>query len=659
MKQGLWFTTFLLFCTVSLFGQSPERPKKEIPLITEVISKLKKAEGWMLQNNGEWISAQNKIPFRDYKSNRRKTGKYNLGKENFTELTVRTIIVSNVVYSIILVYFQGGNYEFPVLLENWKTYKAVTYYVFKEYKWNWIFPDSVVFNKPYAVNTDIICNGTIIDFNEKSYLFDIENHIRQTLYQQDESTTNLIVAAYPVKIRDKEFFRFKFYETINKPEIYIKYLLEYNWGKLFRNFYFEIDFSIFKEFVNKIGVIDPNKLNDPTYYLYFLNNGISKFENEEYKSALQSFTKATYVYPPDTAMISILLWRGKAKLNLNSFGGALADFDSAIVQTPTTDTEKQDWLAAHYERGNAHHAMHEYLKACEDWSYALQNGYGEAYQKIKKECGKASNEMTININIEKSEKYYSRAMKMYRKSEYLKALLLFEKSWKNNPISLDFTTPYYIGMCRYNLRDYVRSIDEFDHAADLAPDEFSNVYDDWLDVFVRRGKSWQKIGFNQYACEDWKFAEKSGNPNATELLENFCWEFNFQSTTTTQGNAISIDEGINDYETGNYEDALLTLNDLIQNSSGDSNILLYTYRGSTRHKLKDYNGAIEDFNKAIEIGVGNQQYLDEWLNAFFNRGVSKYFLGDTVGACQDWKKAIELGLNNVSALENISIFCDD
>jgi len=235
---------------------------------------------------------------------------------------------------------------------------------------------------------------------EASYLFEIENHIRQTIYQQDRGNTNLIFAAYPIKLKDKKYFRFKFYETINKPEIYVKYLLEYNWEKLFRNFYYEISFEDFANFVGNIGVIHPSKIKNPDYYLSFMSRGIEKFENEEYRTALQNFIKASMVNPPDSALIPIALWKGKCKLSLRTFNEALQDFDDAITRTPTTVSEKNSWILAHFERGRAYNAIHDYPNACEDWNFSLQNGVNEAYDLIKKNCDKASSGMLNAINIE-------------------------------------------------------------------------------------------------------------------------------------------------------------------------------------------------------------------------------------------------------------------
>jgi tetratricopeptide (TPR) repeat protein len=62
----------------------------------------------------------------------------------------------------------------------------------------------------------------------------------------------------------------------------------------------------------------------------------------------------------------------------------------------------------------------------------------------------------------------------------------------------------------------------------------------------------------------------------------------------------------------------------------------YNNRGLSKADLKDYNGAIADYTKALEL---NPNYTI----AYRNRGISKESLGDLNGACTDWKKAAELG----------------
>jgi tetratricopeptide (TPR) repeat protein len=657
IKREILLLVFVVVIPMVLWAQSPERPRKEIPLITDVISTLEEAEGWMLQNNGEWISSKNQIPFKDYALNKRKSGRYGLGKENFDHVDLRSITINNEIYSILLVYAKDGNYEFPVLEENWNDFNTLTYYVFKESKWNYIFPDSMVFNVPYAVNTNLVATGVLTDYNEETYLFEIENHTRQAIYQQAEGNTNLIFAAYPVAIRDKKYFRFKLYETINKREIYVKYLLPYNRDKLFRTFYYELDFDVFAEFVMNIGLIDQTKIGDPGYYLKFMELGKKKFDDEEYRSALQLFVKASMVQPPDSAMISIFLWKGKAKLKLNSGSEALDDFDSAINRTPKTIQAKNDWLAAHFERGNAYYYLHQYPNACEDWNFALQNGIGEAFEKIKKNCDRGSGGMMRPINIEKSAKYFKRAMKKYQDDDYLKALHLFEKSWQYNYLSKDFNLPYYVGMSRFKLGDYVRCIDEFDQAAALEPESFSRDFSTWTNTFVMRGKAWLEIGYTENACSDWHKAKELGNADGEALLAIHCPDYKPEKKTVQSSAKVTLEEALLMADTDDPQTALENLNNLEGSVPKNEMIKYYAYRGSLKHKTGDYQGAINDFTKAIDQDVENSGYAQEWIFAHFNRGISKFKSGDQAGACLDWQKAIDLGLSDPDALEYLYSHC--
>ena len=75
----------------------------------------------------------------------------------------------------------------------------------------------------------------------------------------------------------------------------------------------------------------------------------------------------------------------------------------------------------------------------------------------------------------------------------------------------------------------------------------------------------------------------------------------------------------------------------------------YCNRGIAKFELKDFNGAIEDYNMAISL---DSQYSD----AYSLRGIIKLELGDKQGACMDWKEASKLGLE--AADELIKKYCN-
>ncbi|HOV55853.1 MAG TPA: tetratricopeptide repeat protein, partial [Bacteroidales bacterium] len=57
------------------------------------------------------------------------------------------------------------------------------------------------------------------------------------------------------------------------------------------------------------------------------------------------------------------------------------------------------------------------------------------------------------------------------------------------------------------------------------------------------------------------------------------------------------------------------------------------------YRIEDYQSALEDFNKAIELD-------NNYAIAYLNRGNTKEMLRDMSGACEDWKKAADLGISS-------------
>jgi tetratricopeptide (TPR) repeat protein len=70
----------------------------------------------------------------------------------------------------------------------------------------------------------------------------------------------------------------------------------------------------------------------------------------------------------------------------------------------------------------------------------------------------------------------------------------------------------------------------------------------------------------------------------------------------------------------------------------NSNIAeLYVLRGNIYLRQKEYNTAIANLNKAIEIDRKNAL-------AYFKRGYARYRVVDSQGACGDWRIASQLGI---------------
>ena len=123
------------------------------------------------------------------------------------------------------------------------------------------------------------------------------------------------------------------------------------------------------------------------------------------------------------------------------------------------------------------------------------------------------------------------------------------------------------------------------------------------------------------------------------------------------------------FELADYEDAILDYNKALELSPTEI-CLVYSMRGNAKRNLSDFEGAISDQNKALDF---DPLYADGYFNrgiakfkkgdfdgairdysqvlkinpkdsdAFFNRANIKKEIGDMKGACEDWKKAADLG----------------
>ena len=123
------------------------------------------------------------------------------------------------------------------------------------------------------------------------------------------------------------------------------------------------------------------------------------------------------------------------------------------------------------------------------------------------------------------------------------------------------------------------------------------------------------------------------------------------------------------FELTDYEEAILDYNKALELSPTEI-CLVYSMRGNAKRNLGDFDGAISDQNKALDF---DPLYADGYFNrgiakfkkgdfdgaiqdysqvikinpkdsdSFFNRANVKKEIGDMQGACEDWRKAAELG----------------
>ena len=98
------------------------------------------------------------------------------------------------------------------------------------------------------------------------------------------------------------------------------------------------------------------------------------------------------------------------------------------------------------------------------------------------------------------------------------------------------------------------------------------------------------------------------------------------------------------FELADYEEAILDYNKALELSPTEI-CLVYSMRGNAKRNLGDFDGAISDQNKALDF---DPLYAD----GYFNRGIAKFKKGDFDGAIQDYSQVLKINPNDSDAFFN-------
>lgn len=202
-----------------------------------------------------------------------------------------------------------------------------------------------------------------------------------------------------------------------------------------------------------------------------------------------------------------------------------------------------------------------------------------------------------------------------------KAIELFTKAIELNP---NFKFSHFgRGIAKYQIKDYKGAI--LDQTSAIKIDSsFIKAYINrgdsiYWDNFYRQNKS----DFYKNVIDDYNKAIELSPLSVDFYIKraNAKWTINFQSAIDDCTNAIEIEP---------------------------NNALLYEERASKKTRI-DTKGAIEDMTKAIEIEPNNSSF-------YFRRGLLKRNIGDYEGAIKDLDRDIEINQENGQTTSLQTIF---
>ncbi|MEI6885192.1 MAG: tetratricopeptide repeat protein [Bacteroidota bacterium] len=518
------------------------RSVSDLPIVSETRSMLEIATGWSLQDNGEWISAQNMIPWKNPEYNRSRKASYKLGKENFINLEIRDVLINNEMYAVFILRFKTGWYEFPMLMESWHKQLGISYFVCKLSKFQEIIPEKMEFNKPYIQNLEVLCNNTLVDFDERYLNSTISYSIHEILTLKTITPHNLLIAFLPFQGNGQTVARFRLLQVMNKEKFYLPYLDIKNRDKLFKASYYECDFGTFRSFINYSGgqYYQPFTGGTPRSGDEYYKRGLSDYASGNYIQAISNLTEASKS-PPYSTFFLTYAYRANARQKIGDNASALMDFDKAISLKPAEQNYYSAWLTVLYNRGVAKFNNKDRDGACADWNTALQFGLKDVEndQAIKDHCkgykfsgpsvGAVPFTATTFPDMSGPEgmtdyyKVYWEGVWKYEHGNFQEALRYFNRAIELRPQDKAFMVYYYRGSCRLKLSDFTGALSDLDMSLAF---NANNQGDPAMmkQVYYNHGMANYMIGNYAMACSDFQKAMSAGlnTPETQDFIKQVC-----------------------------------------------------------------------------------------------------------------------------------------
>ncbi|HAG16187.1 MAG TPA: hypothetical protein DCG69_06630 [Bacteroidales bacterium] len=387
MKRTLSSLVFIFVSTL-LLAQEIARSKSNLPEISEARAVMSEAKGWVLQDNGSWLSEKNKILLYNSEQNRMADPLQKLGLQNFEEIELRDVLIGDEQYSVLIIKYIGGEFEFPDLRQNFRKTENARYVVFPAQKLEEILASTLQFNEPTAVNLQVYCSDNLIEYNKKELITQIAYNILRVSKMEEPSKFTMIFAIMPAIVNGEKLFRFRYTTLFNQESIYQKYLLPANKAKHFERSYFEVPYQTFIDFFGSINIQKSNfNLSNPTNFNEFFQRGVLRFERADYEAALNDF-RAALKQEPETDFWLLYAFMGSTQHQMENYTAAIRSFDKAILLKPTDSQQYQAWIKNYYNRGLSYLLLKKNEEACSDFQQAKSLGLDDeqALKVIKKNC---------------------------------------------------------------------------------------------------------------------------------------------------------------------------------------------------------------------------------------------------------------------------------
>jgi len=323
----------------------------------------------------------------------------------------------------------------------------------------------------------------------------------------------------------------------------------------------------------------------------------SFYENKDYKSAIENYTKAIDINTNDPLLYLTYWYRGLSKFELKDYLGALNDYSKAIELEPDDDFIYQSI-------GDVYSAMKDYKKAIQAFTTCIEK---DSIFPLNVYVDRADAKRELN-DYEGVIEDLTNAIKSVDEDEYILKTGLFEQR----------------GKAREKLGDIKGSIDDFKKEKENSEKRTKKDYSDLI-------KEYKECEASTYKDID---AYKEVFKEAQYLLENSI------KLSDKQRIELHIMKGnIQDDVRGNFDGAIKEYKKAIKIDSEDWTI--WYNLGVCYGRKGEADLAISIYKKVIKLNP-------ESGASYYNRAVQYLTKNEFDYACKDFYNAKKLGIDQAN-----------
>jgi tetratricopeptide (TPR) repeat protein len=341
---------------------------------------------------------------------------------------------------------------------------------------------------------------------------------------------------------------------------------------------------------NKAIKINPRDAD--AYY----NRGLAYYYKGQYDQAISDFNRVLEINPGD-----IRAYKGRALVyqNKGQYDEAISDYDTAITEMDSIYTEIHINRGVAYARGKG-----QYDKAISDYTKAIE------------------------INPKNARAYYNRGIAYQSEGKYDEAISDYTQAIERNPRY----APAYANrglVYASGKGQYDKAISDYTKAIEINPKDTK--------AYNNRGIAYQDTGQYELAIADFNKAIEINPRHAAAYYNRGLAHANrgeLDQAASDYNRAVELDPK---YREASYQNAYANKGHDDKTASGFSKTLKISPMYGNNKSQYDHQ-VISNYNKVIGANPGDAK-------AYYHRGVAYYNKGQYDEAIADFNKSIELDPN--------------